>query len=306
MNGIMLPFLVYCYLLYIFLRSSILSLFLLVRYTLSQFCGLFSSRVDDAVSLYKGTLIHERRRPVGRSFKSSVRYALIDLDRSSCIPPNHLSAKEARSIAQTNGPVLLLTVPPSVGYQRSPVTLYYCYDLNESSANILKNCIAEVTNSPWGEQLRFVFNPHSDHIAKSLHVSPFMDMLGDWHLKTKAPGNSLSLTIAVKHPVLGNYFTTSLTAKKLLITSNVDYEFFFWLMPHKGAIQTYLQSFQLLSSVQFFQHPKYKNPGFTEENLKAAKGLGCCMAFSGNSHNNPQIDRHERWCSFKQAKWPWN
>ena len=39
---------------------------------------------------------------------------------------------------------LLLTVPPSVGYQRSPVTLYYCYDLNESSANILKNCIAEV------------------------------------------------------------------------------------------------------------------------------------------------------------------
>ena len=66
-------------------------------------------------------------------------------------------------------------------------------------------------------------------------------MLGDWHLKTRAPGNSLSLTISVKHPVLGNYFTTSLTAKKLLITSNVDYEFFFWLMPHKGAIQTYLQ-----------------------------------------------------------------
>lgn len=105
MNGIMLPFLVYCYLLYIFLRSSILSLILLVRYTLSQFCGLFSFRVDDAVSLYKGTLIHERRRPVGRSFKSSVRYALIDLDRSSYIPPNHLSAKEARSIAETNGPV---------------------------------------------------------------------------------------------------------------------------------------------------------------------------------------------------------
>ena len=32
----------------------------------------------------------------------------------------------------------------------------------------------QVTNTPWGERVTFVFNPNSDLVAKSLHVSPFM------------------------------------------------------------------------------------------------------------------------------------
>lgn len=32
----------------------------------------------------------------------------------------------------------------------------------------------QVTNTPWGERVIFVFNPNSDLVAKSLHVSPFM------------------------------------------------------------------------------------------------------------------------------------
>ncbi|KAG5607662.1 hypothetical protein H5410_029154 [Solanum commersonii] len=72
--------------------------------------------------------------------------------------------------------IFLLTIPPSVGYVQNPLSLYYCYD-TEGSLQNLKKCIAEVTNTPWGERVSFLFNPNSDVVAKSLHVSPFMDML---------------------------------------------------------------------------------------------------------------------------------
>lgn len=46
----------------------------------------------------------------------------------------------------------------------------------------------QVTNTPWGEKVLFVFDPKSDLIAKPLHVSPFMVCVSsyfallDWHI----------------------------------------------------------------------------------------------------------------------------
>lgn len=37
----------------------------------------------------------------------------------------------------------LLTIPPSVGYEQNPLSVYYCYDF-EGSVAVLKKCIAEV------------------------------------------------------------------------------------------------------------------------------------------------------------------
>ncbi|XWS18648.1 hypothetical protein CRYUN_Cryun32bG0062800 [Craigia yunnanensis] len=87
---------------------------------------------------------------------------LFDLDHASHTPPNHLSANEARRIAKTDGPVL-----------------YYRYDL-EVSTKLLKKCIAEVTNTTWGERVSFVFDPNSGLVAKPLHVSPFMALKLWW------------------------------------------------------------------------------------------------------------------------------
>ncbi|KAI4334898.1 hypothetical protein L6164_013603 [Bauhinia variegata] len=86
---------------------------------------------------------HERRRPVHHSFQYQVRYALFDLDRATHAPPDHYSADEARQITDPTGPVLLLTIPPSVGYEQNPLSVYYCYDV-EGSTRHLKKCIAEV------------------------------------------------------------------------------------------------------------------------------------------------------------------
>lgn len=40
--------------------------------------------------------------------------------------------------------------------------------------------IAEVTNTPWGDRVRFAFDPAGDQSPKALHVSPFMDMGNTW------------------------------------------------------------------------------------------------------------------------------
>ena len=44
----------------------------------------------------------------------------------------------------------------------------------------LKVCIAEVTNTPWGARVTFLFDPAGQDVPKALHVSPFMDMASTW------------------------------------------------------------------------------------------------------------------------------
>nr|GFA20591.1 DUF1365 domain-containing protein [Tanacetum cinerariifolium] len=80
------------------LTTIILSLLL-------PFTLLLRRNETTSVLLYDGTVWHERRRPVHHSFKYHVRYAFIDLDQTIHPPPDHLTGREVRDIAQTNGPV---------------------------------------------------------------------------------------------------------------------------------------------------------------------------------------------------------
>ncbi|KAJ4824591.1 hypothetical protein Tsubulata_007144 [Turnera subulata] len=301
------------------ITSLALSTLLLLRTLLTRFRSSppsTSSSSAAAISLYEGTVWHERRRPVHHSFRYNVRYALYDLDQALLhAPPDHLSADEARRVSQTNGPVFLLTIPPSVGYEQNPLSLYYCYDV-EGSTPHLKKCIAEVTNTPWGERVRFVFEPNSDLVAKPLHVSPFMDMLGNWNLRTNAPGESLSVVISVQHPELGNYFVATLKAKRIPSELVSDHSIFFWLMPHKVALWIYWHALKLWwKNVQFIQHPRYTNPAYKEEALVRDKKLQCCEALARDNsecvtplhHPGSSSDGHsrQRWLKWRDAKWPW-
>ncbi|KAJ1471768.1 hypothetical protein T484DRAFT_1569871, partial [Baffinella frigidus] len=69
-------------------------------------------------------------------------------------------------------PVLLLTDPSSAGYHQNPISVYYCYERGGG----LNVCVAEVTNTPWGEKVAFPFAVGRDTLPKAMHVSPFMDM----------------------------------------------------------------------------------------------------------------------------------
>ncbi|XP_077243745.1 DUF1365 family protein [Tasmannia lanceolata] len=305
--------------------TSLLSL-LLPFQTLASFLSRFFSSSNEGrgeeISYYQGHVRHVRRRPVHHAFDYDVRYALVDLDRNSASLPAsffrcHVSAQEARHITGTTGPVLLLTIPPSVGYEQNPLSVYYCYDA-EGSTMHLKKCIAEVTNTPWGERVLFVFNPDSDLVAKPLHVSPFMDMLGNWTMRANAPGEDLFIAISVQHPTLGNYFTATLKAKRVRSSSwTLRPALFFWLMPQKVAVWIYWQALKLWwKNVSFLKHPKYVSPLYKEEALTRDRKLQCSrtVAKSDNSHlcfDNDQnhemnTSTGDRWCVWKDAQWPWS
>ncbi|KAK6124049.1 hypothetical protein DH2020_042195 [Rehmannia glutinosa] len=291
------------------ITSTFLSLLLPFRHLLRRLGA--SVDPENSVALYEGTVWHERRRPVHHSFRYSVRYALIDLDNAPYAPPNHLSADDSRRVSETNGPVFLLTIPPSVGYEQNPLSLYYCYDV-EGSSRILRKCIAEVTNTPWGERVTFLFNPDSDLVAKPLHVSPFMDMLGNWSMKTNDPADKLHVVISVQHPKLGNYFTASLTAKR--VTSSIgDHSGFFWLMPHKVALWIYWHALKLWwKNVSFIQHPRYQNPTYREEALLRNENIQRCSSLGNNEVDNLHIQgrpccpaMYNRCLTWRDAPWPW-
>ncbi|KGN49404.1 uncharacterized protein LOC101204586 isoform X1 [Cucumis sativus] len=305
-----------------FFTSLILSLTLPFRCFLRRF--FFSTTPtpvsgigSDSVTLYQGIVWHHRRRPVHHSFNYSVRYALIDLDLSPSPPSGHLSADQARRVASTSGPVFLLTIPASVGYEQNPLSLYYCYQTDQDSAQHLEKCIAEVTNTPWGERVTFVFNPSSDLVAKPLHVSPFMDMLGNWSIKSSAPGDYLHVTISVQHPELGDYFSATLKLKRVSPSFGSDHSSFFYLMPHKVAIWIYWHAFKLWwKGVQFLQHPRYTNPSYKADATIRDQQLQCCKRI-GSSQNNQvseienKVDRNDRMngnrkFTWTNAKWPWS
>ncbi|XP_047944999.1 uncharacterized protein LOC125191645 [Salvia hispanica] len=308
----MTPLFLICYIIYTTFTTIILSLFLGFRLLLHRLFRSSTTKGDvgNVIALYEGTLHHERRNPVHNSFWFTIRFALIDLDRAPYAPPTYLSADEARRAAKTNGPVYLLTTLPSLGYRSTPVSYYYCYDI-EDSKKIFKKCIIEGTNTPWGESITFVFNPSSDSVPKCQYITGFSDMLGYWRLKVNEPGEDLYAYISIEHPKFGNnYFIATLKAKKVEISSTTpdDLEAFFWLQPHMGSILSYWIALKLWwKNVHFYEHPKKENANYREDCFK--QNVQLCPAFGGKNAANDVVSSKEavdRCFMWKEAPWPWS
>ncbi len=96
---------------------------------------------------------------------------------------------EATGEAAT-GPIRLLTNLSYFGYCFNPVSFYFCYG---GDGKRLEFIVAEVSNTPWGEQDCYVLKCCDDskvgaawrfQPTKKMHVSPFipMDIEYDWAL----------------------------------------------------------------------------------------------------------------------------
>jgi DUF1365 family protein len=108
---------------------------------------------------------------------------------------------EARTQWRPRGPIRLLTQLRYFGYYFSPLNLYYCFD---AAGDEIDAIVAEVSNTPWGEQHAYVLwagnriereKGLSYVHQKSFHVSPFIDMHVDYRWKLTRPGDSLSVQI---------------------------------------------------------------------------------------------------------------
>ncbi len=80
------------------------------------------------------------------------------------------------------GPIRLLTHLRYFGYGFNPVSFYYCFD---ATGTRVETIVAEVNNTPWGEQHCYVLSDSLNddvarnkryRFAKDFHVSPFMPM----------------------------------------------------------------------------------------------------------------------------------
>ena len=104
---------------------------------------------------------------------------------------------------QAEGPIRILTHCRYFGFGFNPVSFYYCYDKGDTQ---VENIIAEVNNTPWGEQYCYVLTEADDvsgtqgpakhkqyKPVKDFHVSPFMPMNIDYDWRFNQPDQRLTV-----------------------------------------------------------------------------------------------------------------
>ena len=191
--------------------------------------------------LYEGTVRHCRSFPKKHQFNFRFFMVMLDLDEIDSVfrskwfysskrfslaefrASDHLKrytgvgslksrAQQAlveHGIDRNAGQIKLLTQLRYLGWEMNPISLFYCYE--ENTDNILA-IIAEVNNTPWGEQHVYVVSPeksntkpkhtgsqksiHSSSIEKVFHVSPFMSLAMKYQMAFSVPGKRLAVRIA--------------------------------------------------------------------------------------------------------------
>jgi DUF1365 family protein len=144
-----------------------------------------------------------------RWFWSARRPALARFRRSRHLGPETQPLSEsvrdlvARELGRRpRGPIRLLTNLSYFGYCFNPVSFYYCF---AEDGETVESIVAEVNNTPWGEQVSYVmpcpgsrdgkrswrFQP-----TKKMHVSPFMPMDIRYNWALSQPAERLSVYMA--------------------------------------------------------------------------------------------------------------
>ncbi|MGB5440796.1 MAG: DUF1365 domain-containing protein [Gammaproteobacteria bacterium] len=177
--------------------------------------------------LYLGQVKHRRYTPTPHAFSYRLFMLYLDLDELPRLFNRHwlwsakrpalarfrradhlgdrstdLAAAVRQLVADKTGirlagPIRLLTNLRYFGYGFNPVSFYYCFDAADSNVEVI---VAEVNNTPWGEQHCYVLPDSINQgtaakkrflVDKSFHVSPFMDMNIDYDWRFTRPGEHL-------------------------------------------------------------------------------------------------------------------
>ena len=167
---------------------------------------------------------------------------------------------------QPEGPIRLLTHLRYFGYGFNPVSFYYCFDREDKQ---LQTIVAEVNNTPWGEQHYYVL-PASEHCGhsrhqrhkrqKEFHVSPFMPMDIDYDWRFSLPDKRLNVHMENYH-AKSKIFDATLQLERKPISSSslarvlLQYPF----ITGKVITTIYWQALKLLlNKVPFYSHPDKK------------------------------------------------
>ena len=146
----------------------------------------------------------------GRWLWSTSSPALARFDRSDHMgdPALPLDESVRRLVAERTGrrpegPVRLLTHLRYFGYVFNPVSFYYCFDRESKEVEAI---VAEVNNTPWGEQHCYVLQPAPDgrwlraRCAKAMHVSPFHPMALEYGWRFSRESGPIQVAMALAEP----------------------------------------------------------------------------------------------------------
>ena len=168
------------------------------------------------------------------------------------------------------GPVRLLTQVRHFGFRMNPVSFYYCFD---PSGSHVQTVIAEVNNTPWGEQHLYLVSASdndfarrrisNDCVKKAFHVSPFMEM--DMHYRMIFTWPEDRLGVKMENWQSGNrIFDVSMLLEKRRISGSS----LLWMLIRYPlmSLQTfggiYFQALRLWwKKVPFVPHPDKREPG---------------------------------------------
>lgn len=149
--------------------------------------------LDELPSVFRGRWLWSTTRPALARFMREDHLGDINVDLGTAV---RRFVKEETGIT-LKGPVRLLTNLRYFGYGFNPVSFYYCFD---RSGKNLDAIVAEVNNTPWGEQYCYILPEARNRgskdckrylLDKRFHVSPFMNMNIDYDWRFTTPAENL-------------------------------------------------------------------------------------------------------------------
>lgn len=181
-------------------------------------------------------------------------------------------AQSGRS--RPEGPIRLLTHLRYFGFVMNPVSFYFCFD---SKKQRVETIVAEVHNTPWGEQHCYVIDRNQlnerneEHPTdKVFHVSPFMPMDMQYFWAFTEPRQEL--TINIQNHRAGNkvFSVTMQLMRREITTANLMRSLMrFPLMTWSVFAAIYWQALRLwIKRVPIYPHPKHSKPSGQSTNSR--------------------------------------
>ena len=216
--------------------------------------------LDELPELFRGRWLWSARRPALARFRREDHMGDSDIPLDRAVR----DLVKSRTGEEPQGPIRLLTHMRYFGHVFNPVSFYYCFDKDDTKVETI---VAEVNNTPWGEQHCYVLPQSDNHGSgnhsrffpeKVMHVSPFMEMDVDYDWRFRQPDDGLN--VHMENARNGEkVFDATLVLKRREITaaSLAGVLLGFPLMTVKVVAAIYWQALRLwLKSVPVHDHPE--------------------------------------------------